>query len=80
MGTPLSALLRPVVPTLNTQHRAGVALASLALGQVAAPAGRSYVALRRGKLSWPEPSELARNGRAVEGLWADSAALVGLPA
>ncbi len=79
MGTPVSAPLRRVVPTLNTAATTGSALARLALGQVPIPTGRTYVALRRGALTWPDPSELARDEEATRALWRDSADLVGLP-
>lgn len=78
MGTPVSAPVRRFMPTLNTREAAGAALARLALGEVTPPAGRSYVALRRGELTWPEPSALARSTDLAERLWRDSAALVGI--
>ncbi|UYM07064.1 hypothetical protein [Solicola gregarius] len=48
----------------------------LALGLATAPAGRTYAALRRGRLTWPEPSELARRDDLARALWDDSARLV----
>lgn len=80
MGTPVSAPLRRFVPTLNTQAAAGGTLARLALGSVALPEGGSYTALRRGRLTWPEPSELARDDETGAALWRASAKLVGLTA
>lgn len=76
LGTPLRAL----VPQLNSREAAGSALANLALGKARPPAGRVYAALRRGQITWPDPSELARRNDVMEALWQDSAALVGLPA
>jgi NAD(P)-dependent dehydrogenase (short-subunit alcohol dehydrogenase family) len=73
LGTPM----RVVVPRFNSRAAAGNALADLALGKVRPPAGRVYAALRRGRIIWPDPSELARRDHVMETLWRDSAALVG---
>jgi NAD(P)-dependent dehydrogenase (short-subunit alcohol dehydrogenase family) len=73
-----SPLLRPLVPRANSRTAAGGALAELALGRARPPAGRIYAALRRGDLTWPDPSELARRDAVMQALWRDSAALVGL--
>jgi NAD(P)-dependent dehydrogenase (short-subunit alcohol dehydrogenase family) len=80
MGTPVGWPLRQVNGNLNTRPAAGGALAGLALGDPAPPDGRTYAALRRGRLTWPDPSELARRDDLAKALWADSARLVGLPA
>jgi hypothetical protein len=45
---------------------------------VCPPAGRTYAALRRGELTWPDPSELACRDDLMHTLWRDSADLVGL--
>lgn len=60
----------------NTVEDAGEALARLALGQVSAPEGGVYVALRRGALTWPALSVHARQDGLVEALEVDSAGLV----
>jgi NAD(P)-dependent dehydrogenase (short-subunit alcohol dehydrogenase family) len=73
-----SPLLRPLVPRANSREAAGGALAELALGRVRPPAGRIYAALRRGELTWPDPSELACRDDLMHTLWRDSADLVGL--
>jgi NAD(P)-dependent dehydrogenase (short-subunit alcohol dehydrogenase family) len=73
-----SPLLRPLVPRANSREAAGGALAELALGRVRPPAGRTYAALRRGELTWPDPSELACRDELMHALWRDSATLVGL--
>jgi NAD(P)-dependent dehydrogenase (short-subunit alcohol dehydrogenase family) len=73
-----SPLLRPLVPRANSRQAAGGVLAELALGRVRPPAGRAYAALRRGELTWPDPSELARRDDLMHALWRDSAALVGI--
>ncbi|RDI42041.1 SDR family NAD(P)-dependent oxidoreductase [Nocardia mexicana] len=79
-GTPLGWPLRRFSPTLNSRTDAGNTLADLALGRSAPPPGRTYAALRRGRLTWIEPSELARKPEVAQALWNDSAKLVGLPA
>lgn len=75
MGTPVSRPLRRVVPTLNSSDRAGEVLADLVGGTTQPPQGRTYAALRRGRLTWPEPSQAAKDDRAVERLWSESARL-----
>jgi NAD(P)-dependent dehydrogenase (short-subunit alcohol dehydrogenase family) len=79
LGWPLRRLNR----TFNSRSAAGGALADLALGRAEPPMppeGRGYAALRRGELTWPDPSELARRDDLAQELWDDSARLVGLPA
>jgi NAD(P)-dependent dehydrogenase (short-subunit alcohol dehydrogenase family) len=78
-GTPLGAPLRRLKPEQNTRAAAGRALSHLALGTVTPPAGRTYAALRRGRLTWPDPSTLARRDDLAKALWTDSAHLVELP-
>jgi NAD(P)-dependent dehydrogenase (short-subunit alcohol dehydrogenase family) len=78
LGTPVGGLLRQLNPFLNTRTAAGNTLAELASGLATWPGGRTYAALRRGRLSWPDPSELARRGELAQSLWKDSARLVGL--
>jgi NAD(P)-dependent dehydrogenase (short-subunit alcohol dehydrogenase family) len=75
----LGPIVRPLVPGLNSLEAAGGALADLALGVTRPPAGHIYAALRRGRLTWPAPSELARRDDVMEALWRESATLVGLP-
>ena len=76
---PLLPLLRPFVGFMNSLAAAGGALAALAT-ETSPPPGRLYASLRKGVLTWPDPSELARDEAATAKLWQDSAALVGLPA
>jgi NAD(P)-dependent dehydrogenase (short-subunit alcohol dehydrogenase family) len=78
LGTPLGAPLRGLDRTLNTRAAAGRALAELALGAAKPPDGQIYAALRRHRLTWQEPSELARRHDVAQALWHDSARLVGL--
>lgn len=76
---PMLPLLRPFVGFMNSLGSAGRALAELATDTVP-PKARLYASLRKGALTWPDPSELARDDFATGKLWADSARLVGLPA
>ena len=81
LGTPvLGWPLRRLNAQLNSCAAAGTALADLALGLATPPNGRTYAALRRGQLTWPDPSELARRDNLAQALWNDSARLVGLSA
>jgi NAD(P)-dependent dehydrogenase (short-subunit alcohol dehydrogenase family) len=73
----LAAIVRPMA-RLNTIAQAGGSLADLALGRVVPPAGRIYASLVKGRLIWPDPSELARNDNVMLTLWRDSARMVGL--
>ncbi|MCI0662573.1 MAG: SDR family NAD(P)-dependent oxidoreductase [Acidobacteria bacterium] len=74
----IGPVLVPLVPNLNSRQAAGIALADLALGKTRPPAGRIYASLRRERLTWPDPSEMARRDDLMEALWHDSAALVGM--
>lgn len=74
---PLLPLLRPFVGFMNRLDAAGAALAALATTETPPP-GRVYASLRKGALTWPDPSELARDDRVVAKMWADSAVLAGL--
>jgi NAD(P)-dependent dehydrogenase (short-subunit alcohol dehydrogenase family) len=67
--------LRPV----NTVEQAGNLIADLGLGAIVPPSGRIYASLVKGKLTWPDPSELAQSDTAMSGLWVASAQMVGLP-
>ncbi|WP_306361632.1 SDR family NAD(P)-dependent oxidoreductase [Nocardia sp. CC227C] len=78
LGTPVGAPLRRFNRNLNTPAAAANALAELARGTVTPPPGRSYAALRRGEITWPDPSEMARRDDLAAALWDDSARLVGL--
>jgi NAD(P)-dependent dehydrogenase (short-subunit alcohol dehydrogenase family) len=64
---------------MNTPEHAGETLAELADGTVTPPPGRVYASLVRGKLSYPDPSDLARDPAARDELWHRSAELTGLP-
>ena len=64
---------------LNTVGDGGILLADLALGRIVPPTGRLYASQVKRHLTWPEPSELARDNTAMVKLWRDSSALVGLP-
>ena len=71
----VASKLRPV----NTLDQAGNAIADLGLGTIVPPSGRIYASLVKGKLTWPDPSELAQSDTAMKGLWVKSAQMVGLP-
>src|SRR6202789_1106594 len=71
----VTSLLRPV----NTIEQAGNAIADLGLRTIVPPSGRIYASLVKGKLTWPDPSELAQSDTAMSGLWVESAHMVGLP-
>lgn len=77
---PLAAPLRLILRKSNTIEDAGRTLSELALAKTRPPDGRVYAALRRGQLTWPEPSELARRDDLMVSVWNDSAELVGLSA
>ena len=74
---PILPVVIPFSPGFNTMRNAGRGLAHLA-DDATAPLGKLYAALRRGRLTWPDPSDLARNDEACAKLWADSADLLGL--
>jgi NAD(P)-dependent dehydrogenase (short-subunit alcohol dehydrogenase family) len=71
----MASLLRPV----NTIEQAGNAIADIGLGTIVPPTGRIYASLVKGKLTWPDPSDLAQSDTAMRGLWMESAQMVGLP-
>nr|WP_218572214.1 SDR family NAD(P)-dependent oxidoreductase [Pseudomonas sp. ALS1131] len=70
-------LFRPAYAA-NPPERSGASLADFALGNANLPSGHIYVALVKGKPTFPEPSELARSQSAQQQLWRDSAAMVGI--
>jgi NAD(P)-dependent dehydrogenase (short-subunit alcohol dehydrogenase family) len=70
-------LIRPMT-RLATVDLAGEKLADLALGLTTPPAGRLYASLVHRQLTWPDPSELAHQDEVMNGLWSDSARMVGL--
>ena len=70
-------LIRPFASGMNSLAAAGRGLAELATDAVLPP-GRVYGALRKGRLTWPDPSELAQDPVARAKLWTESAELVGL--
>jgi NAD(P)-dependent dehydrogenase (short-subunit alcohol dehydrogenase family) len=77
---PVFMLLSRVRPALymNTPEHAGQILAQLADGTFTPPDGRVYASLVRGKLEYPDPSDLARNPAARDEMWCRSAELTGL--
>jgi NAD(P)-dependent dehydrogenase (short-subunit alcohol dehydrogenase family) len=73
-----AAAVRPLAG-INTIEQAGNAIADLGLGTIVPPTGRTYASLVKGKLTWPDPSELAQSDATMKGLWVESAYMVGLP-
>jgi NAD(P)-dependent dehydrogenase (short-subunit alcohol dehydrogenase family) len=72
---PLLPLMLPFAKGMNRLSDAGRGLYELAT-TAQAPEARSYAALRRGALTWPLPSSLARDEALVAQLWEDSDRLV----
>lgn len=56
---PMAGLLRLLMQKANTIKDAGRTLYEIALGKMKLVDGKFYVALRRGRLTYPELSELA---------------------
>jgi NAD(P)-dependent dehydrogenase (short-subunit alcohol dehydrogenase family) len=73
----LLRLLLPFARFMNSLADAGRSLAELA-STITPPAGRVYASLRKGRLTWPDPSELARDDMVMRKLWDDSVELAGL--
>jgi NAD(P)-dependent dehydrogenase (short-subunit alcohol dehydrogenase family) len=73
-----ASLVRPLTG-INTVEQAGNAIADLGLGTIVPPAGRMYASLVKGRLTWPDPSELAQSDTAMKELWVESAHMVGMP-
>jgi NAD(P)-dependent dehydrogenase (short-subunit alcohol dehydrogenase family) len=73
-----ASLVRPLAG-INTVEQAGNAIADLGLGKTVPPAGRMYASLVKGRLTWPDPSELAQSDTAMKELWVQSAHMVGMP-
>ncbi len=73
----LVGLFRPEY-VMGTSERAGEALAEVALGTATPPHGRIYISLVKGKLTFPDPSELARSRDVQDRLWRESAIMAGI--
>ena len=74
---PLLALFRPEF-LMNTPEHSGQMLTDVALGNIALPPGRIYVSLVKGKPTFPDPSDLARDRDAQDRLWRESAVMAGV--
>jgi NAD(P)-dependent dehydrogenase (short-subunit alcohol dehydrogenase family) len=72
-----ASLVRPLAG-INTIEQAGNAISDLGLGMIVPPTGRIYASLVKGRLTWPDPSELAQSDTAMKELWVDSAYMVGM--
>ncbi|RVD38517.1 hypothetical protein EN742_17605 [Mesorhizobium sp. M4A.F.Ca.ET.020.02.1.1] len=73
---PLIGLFRPEF-LMNRPEHSGKMLADVALGKITPPPGRACVSLVKGKPTFPDPSELARDRDAQDRLWRESAAMAG---
>ena len=73
----VASAVRPLAG-INTIEQAGNAIADLGLGMIVPPTGRIYASLVKGRLTWPDPSELAQSDTAMKELWVDSAYMVGM--
>src|SRR5690606_41995389 len=71
------SLFRPPF-VVGTPERAGGVLADLASGEIQLPQGRLYASLVRGKITFPDPSQLAQSDEVRDMLWRESAQIVGL--
>src|SRR5690606_28468138 len=63
---------------VGTPERAGGVLADLASGEIQLPQGRLYASLVKGKVTFPDPSQLAQRDEVRDLLWRASAKMVGL--
>ncbi|WP_217698103.1 SDR family NAD(P)-dependent oxidoreductase [Parapedobacter luteus] len=77
---PLSRVVSLFKPPffVGTPERAGGVLANLASGEIRLPEGRVYASLVRGKVTFPDPSQLAQRDEVKDLLWRASAKMVGL--
>lgn len=71
-------MARPLA-SYDTVVQAGDALADLAIGRIVPPSERIYASLVKGKLTWPDPSDLSQRDDVMEHLWRTSAKMVRLP-
>jgi len=69
-------LRKLLLPKSSSRKQAGKALADIALGKISLPEGKVYAALRKGKITFPNPSKLAQNDELMVGVWQDSAILL----
>ncbi|WP_226898270.1 SDR family NAD(P)-dependent oxidoreductase [Mangrovicoccus algicola] len=77
MVFPIIGLVRPEF-VMNAPEHSGAMLADVALGKIRPPEGQVYVSLVRGRPTFPEPSELARDRAAQDLLWHESALMTGI--
>lgn len=69
-------LRKRVLPKSNSREDAGTVLADIAMGNVEFPPGKIYLALRRGDITFSDPSEMALDNKLMAQLWQDSAKLL----
>ncbi|WP_379026077.1 SDR family NAD(P)-dependent oxidoreductase [Parapedobacter deserti] len=77
---PLSQVVSLFKPPffVGTPQRAGGTLAALASKEIRLPGGRVYASLVRGKITFPNPSQLAQSDKVRDMLWRESAKIVRL--
>lgn len=71
-------LVAKLSPALHTPELAGLTLADVALANIKLPRNQVYVLLKKGKVTFPAPSVLARDKPTIASMWRDSAKLLGL--
>ncbi len=71
-------VIRFFIPKMNSRKSAGKTLAGLATGKINLPSGRVYAALRKSKITFPDPSEMALQDDLMVKLWNDSEKFAGL--
>ena len=71
------SMYKPFLFVGKAEH-AGKTLAALALGKVTLPKDKIYASLVRGKVKFPNPSQLAQNNAIRDLLWKESAKMVDL--
>lgn len=76
LGTPVGRPIVSRIPSMNTMQAVAVVLTDLVTGATKPPQGKVYGAVRQGKITWPDPSELAQRDDVAEAMWRDSAELL----
>jgi len=72
----IPVLRKRLLPKSNSRQDAGRVLADIAMSKIDLPKGKTYLALRRGNITFPDPSEMALDDKIMAQLWQDSASLL----